>query len=336
MSRTIGVAGATGALGKEIVAVLDEAPWRPAHIIPLASASTAVSFVDYGKSRVAVDDLADQAMEDLDALILAVPSDVAEAAGERAIAEGIPVIDASGLFAATGRGPLVVPWVNPEALAELPPEGVLSLPGPAALLIASVLAPLRRAGVAGEVEATVLLPASVWGRAGIDELSAQVVALFNSGTPARKVFPDGLAFDLLPQIGSLDESGWTLEERKTTLEVARLLGGSLPVTVTEVAVPVFTGISATIRIRTAQQLDPALVERILADGGVQLPKAPGVRYLPRPRRVDGKAFVQVGRIRRDPGGTGLHLWASLDNLRGTAAAAVAATGALLKRYAEAD
>jgi len=330
MGVTIGVAGATGALGKEIVQVLDEAPWRPERVVPLASRASSVPYVEYGETKVGVDDLAEQAMDELDVLVLAVPPDVAREAGEESIAEGVPVVDLSGVFAAEDDAPLVLPWVNPEILAELPPEGVVSLPGPTAQLLAAILGPLRRAGVVADVDATVLLPASAWGRAGIEELSAQVIALFNQGTPPRKVFHDGFAFDLLPQVGATDDSGWTVAEQRAVAEVQALTGTPGPLRATIVGVPVFSGISATLHLRTPQHLDLTLIERILSDGGATLPKAAGARYLPRPRRVDGKPFVQVGRLRQDPAGDGIHLWAALDNVRGAAAAAVATVGALLK------
>jgi len=330
MGATIAVAGATGALGKEIVSVLHDASWKPEAVVPLASAASTVPFVDWGEESVAVDDLATQEFDEVDALILAVPPAVATEAGEKAMAAGIPVIDCSGAFGERPNVPLFLPWVNPQALDDIGPEGVVVIPGPTALLLAGVLGPLRRAGVVADVDATVLVPASAWGRGGIEELSSQVVSLFNQGTPSRKVFKDGFAFDLLPQIGTVDESGWTDEERSAVAHVTRLIGPGGALRVSLVGVPVFNGISATIHLRSPHHLDPALTPRILADGGVGLPKSPAARHLPRPRR-DGQPFVQVGRLRSDPVDGGLHVWASLDNLKGAAAAAVAATGALLKR-----
>lgn len=332
----IGIAGATGALGKEILEVLDEAPWRPDKVVPLASAASEVPFVEYGGEQVAVDDLQGEALDDLDALILAVPAAVALEAGERAIAEGVLVIDCSGAFADRPDVPIVVPWVNPEVLQELPLAGVLSIPGAAALLLSGALGPLRRAGIEGPVEATVLLPASVRGRAGMEELSAQVIALFNQGTPPRKVFAHGLAFDLLPQVGEVGPEGWTDQEARVEAELRRLLGTDVPIDVTLVGVPLFSGVSAEIHLRAQRHAPLDLLERVLQDGGAVLPKAPGSRYLPRPRRVEGHPFVHVGRIRPDRTGNGFHLWASMDNLRGAAATAVATTGAVLKLSAAAD
>ncbi|MBW1877911.1 MAG: hypothetical protein JRI25_07310 [Deltaproteobacteria bacterium] len=331
MSLKIGLAGATGALGKEILAVLHEAPWRPDRVVALASPSTSVPFVEYGEEQVPVDDLEMQALEDLDALLLAVPPAVARATGERAVAVGVPVIDCSGVFADDPGIPLLIPWVNPEALGDLPSQVVVALPSPSATLLASVLGVLRRAGVRGEVDATVFLPASVFGRDGMEELSAQVIALFNQRTPPRRVFDHGLAFDLVPQVGPVDDDGWSEVEVRAEHELRRLIGLLEPASITVVGVPLFSGISASVHLRTPEPVDPDLVARILRDGGAVLPKATGARYLPRPRGVNAQPFVHVGRVRRDPSGKGLHLWVALDNLRGSAAIAVATTGAVLER-----
>ena len=322
---TIGIAGATGALGKEILAVLDKAPWRPEKVVALASAKSSIPTVDYGDTHIPVDDLEGSDLEQLDALILAVPPDVAREHGERAVADGVAVVDCSGVFAEDADVPLVVPWVNPEVLRERPLRGIVSIPNGPALLLASVLGPLGRAGLLGPIDATVLVPASAEGRPGIDELSRQVVALFNSGTPPRKVFEQGLAFDLLPSIGAIGTDGWTDREQRAVAEVIRIVG-PMDITVTLIGVPLFSGISANISIGGVTA-DAERLADILSEGGVQVPKATA-RQIPRPRRVDGHPFAHVGRIRTDA--HGVHLWAVLDNLRGAAAVAVGACGVLIR------
>jgi aspartate-semialdehyde dehydrogenase len=324
----VAVAGATGALGGEIVKVLESVSWSPATLVALARASTSTSHVEYRGGRVPVDDLTDDNLEGVDGLILAVPAAAAGPVVETAIRRGVPTIDCSASQPDDLGIPLVVPWVNPEALAEAS-RGVLAVPDPAATLVASILGPLRRGGLDGAAEATVLVPASIEGKAGIEELSRQVVALFNSGAPPRKVFPNGLAFDLLPSVGALEDDGWTRREKLVAAEVRRVASVSGPLDVALVGVPVFSGMSAEIVLHPGRQVLPDLVLRILTDGGVQGPESAGVRYLPRPRRVEGRPFAHVGRIRVGADGQTLHVWASMDNLRTTATAAVAAAGALL-------
>lgn len=328
----VGVAGATGAVGKELMAVLEAAPWRPAKVVPIASARSEVHEVRWGDGGLPVEEIERVDLTNLDALVMALPAEPARELGERAIGDGLVVVDVSGAFLDDEDVPLVVPWVNPEALRE-PRRGTVAIPDGATLLLASVLGPLWRAGLAGEVDATVLAPASVAGRAGVDELSRQVVALFNSAAPPRKVFEHGLAFDVLPAIDELRPDGWTARELAVATGVARVLdglGAPCRPTVTAVQVPVFSGLSATITITPSTPIPgvDALVSR-LAEGGVVMPKVAGVRGLPRPRKVEGHPFAHVGRVRLDAHGR-VHLWASIDNLRGVAAAAVGACGALLR------
>jgi aspartate-semialdehyde dehydrogenase len=323
----VGVVGATGALGSEILKVLDKAPWRPDEVVALARASTSVSHVPYGDGQLVVDDVEHEVLEELDLVILALPAGDARPYGEAAVGAGVPVVDASGVFVADGDVPLVVPWINPEALAEVPRQ-LVALPTAEAALLASVLGPLRRAGLSGRCTATVLVPASTSGRQGIDELSRQVVALFNAGTPPRKVFPTGLAFDLLPQTGPVDDSGFTRRERRVAEEARGLASWPGSVVVTQVGVPVFSGVSATVQLHLDRAVPLELVRQVLSDGGAKFSDDPAPRAVPRPRRVEGHPFAHVGRLRQADDGS-VHLWVALDNLRAMATVAVASAAALL-------
>ncbi len=329
----VGVVGATGALGAEIVSVLDAAPWRPDILVPLASPATTQSHIEYGGARIAVDDARDEALEGLDAVVLALPAPGARALGEAAAALGVPVVDCTGVFADDADVPLVVPWINPEALQDVP-RGILAVPDPAVLLLASALGPLRRAGVDGRASATVLLPASRFGRDGIQEMSRQVMALFNAATPPRKVFPGGLAFDLLPGVGELLPDGWTSDEQAVSERLGYLVDWPEPVDVTIVGVPVFSGISATLQLTPPRALQAGLAERVLTDGGVRFTDDPSLRAIPRPRRVEGQPFAYGARPRIGGDGHTLHLWLTMDNLRAVASVAVGCAAVLTRRAAE--
>lgn len=325
---TVAVAGATGALGKELLAVLDRAPWRPDRVVALASPTTTAPFVDYGGDRVAVDDLRHAVWGEYDAVIFAVPGAVARPLVAPAVADGAVVVDCTGSQFEDLGVPLVTPWINGEAMDAARPREVIAIPTAIATLVGSVTGPLKglRGVAAGGTSATVLVPASHWGRAGVDELSAQVVALFNSGTPPRKVFDQGLAFDLLPQVGPAAPSGWAAVELRAMTEIARLTGQRVALSV--VGTPVFTGISAEITLRLDGPVTAEVVLQRLAGAGLVLPE--GARRLPRPRRVDGRGLPQVARVRVSPGEGTLHLWAVMDNLAVTATAAVGVAARLLR------
>ncbi len=322
----VGIVGATGAMGGELLKVLDQAPWRPDTVVALARAATSTSHVMYGEERVVVDDVEHEVLEDLDLVFLAVPPRAAREIGEKVLHAGVPMVDLAGVFAADGDVPVVVPWVNPDAL-EAAARRVVSIPSPTGTLLSCVLGPLERAGLAGRATATVMLPASTAGRPGIDELSRQVTALFNAGTPPRKVFPEGLAFDLIPAVGVVGEDGWTAAERRAVNDV-RTVTSWQDVSVAAVGVPLFSGLAATLQLDLPRAVPLELLQQILVDGGVKLPEDEAVRHLPRPRRLEGQPFPHVGRIRVDEGGR-LHLWLGMDNLRASAAVAAAIGASLL-------
>jgi aspartate-semialdehyde dehydrogenase len=328
MSEVVGVAGATGALGGELVKVLDQVKWRPDSLMPLARATSSTQFLDYGEDRVAVDNLEDADFAAMNLVFVAVPREFAADVVDQAVANGVPVVDCSGASIEDPEVPLVVPSVNPEALSVESAHAVLAIPSAPTLLLAGAIGAFQNAGLAAQYDATVMVSASHWGRAGMDELSRQVVTLFNSGTPPRKVFPEGLAFDLLPEVGELGADGWSAVEAQVSMEMERLFGDA-DVAATVVGVPLFSGIAATLHVRTKRSVPNELVIRLLADAGLQFGKVG--RPTPRPRRVEGEPLVHVGRIRQDPRGDGFHLVLAADNLRAAASVAVACGAALLDK-----
>lgn len=323
----IGVAGATGALGTEIINVLNGAPWRPGTLVPLASSATTVSFVEYGEERIAVDDLGGEALEGLDALIVATPADVAVAVLKEAAMVGVPCVDCTAASAMDLAVPLVIPAVNFDRIDAPRGRDVVAIPSADVLMLGTVIHALKQAGICSTATATVMVGATAWGREGAEELSRQVIALFNQGTAPRKVFESGFAFDLLPQIGDVGASGWTAAEVRASLDLARLT--EVPVIVSRVGVPTFNAVSATLQLPVPRGTSAEAVERALVDSGVRLPTSAALRDLPRPRRVDGTPHVHAGRVRLAPDGGSVHLWLTMDNLRATATAAVAVCGGLL-------
>ncbi len=328
----IGLAGATGALGKEVLTVLDAAPWRPDRVVPLAGASTTTPFVSYGDEQVTVDELGREDFAGLDALIVALPRAIAGEWVEAAAAAGVPVIDLSGSQLEALDVPLVLPWLQDGALDEERARDVVAVPSAAAAMLVTLVRALAEE-LDGHVEATVFVPASSQGKAAIEELSRQVVALFNGQNPPRKVFPQGLAFDLLPQIGEPTSTGWTGEELRCVAEVARMTGERVDVTM--VGVPVFSGMSVHLRVDVDETVPDERFLHLLEAAGLEVVPAMDARRTPRPRRVEGSSGVAVGRVRRAQGGRVLHLWASMDNLRATASAAVGIAAALVHAREEA-
>jgi len=322
----VAVAGATGAVGRELVSVLDRVSWRPRELMALARPSSKESFLPWGEGRVGVDNLDDEDLSGVDLLFVALPVEAAVPAIRTALDADVRVVDLSGVGTAVFDAPLCVPWINPDRWS--PGLGIVGIPNAASTLVASVIAPLLRAGLVDRSHATVLAPASTKGRGGIDELSQQVVALLNSQTPKRNLFPDGLAFDLEPFTGVLQEDGRSDAEQGVVAQVAALVGAACDLDVAMLGVPLFSGIAMQLTIHSARAATVDLVRQILLDGGVKMDEHGHVRSSPRPRLVEGQPFAHAGRVRVSADGHLLQMFAAMDNLH-TAAMAAASCGRLI-------
>jgi aspartate-semialdehyde dehydrogenase len=322
----VAVAGATGAVGRELVSVLDRVPWRPRELRALARLSSRETFLPWGEGRVGVDSLEEEDLQGVDLLFVALPAGAAAPVIRAALDADVRIVDLSGVGAAVFEAPLCVPWINPERWS--PGLGIVAIPNAASTLVASVITPLKRAGLAERCHATVLTPASVKGRGGIDELSQQVVALLNSQTPKRQLFPDGLAFDLEPFTGVLQEDGRSDGEQEVVAHVQALVGEGCDLEVAIVGVPLFSGIAMQLTVHSSRPAAVELVRQILSDGGVKMDQDGQVRSNPRPRLVEGQPFAHAGRVRVSAEGRVLQVFAAMDNLH-TAAMAAASCGRLM-------
>jgi aspartate-semialdehyde dehydrogenase len=329
----IGVAGATGAVGREILGLLADSQLPVGELVPMASPACTSHTVEWRGDNLRVENQHQELLSTCDLVFVATP---AAAAGEALTAimdEGIPCIDLSGTLAAAPGVPVVVPAANRMDLQQFREQQAVASPRPDVVCLTTLLAPLRVHSGDLRCRGTVMHSAASHGRAGIEELSNQVVSLFNSRTPQRKVFEQGLAFDLVPALGRVGELGWTDHELRCSARSAAILG--LPpdrIACTSVLGPWFNGICLDLRIEADVALDAALVARVLAEApGVSVAAGAAGRELPRPRAADGLLSIQVGRLRDDPGGGAVHLWAVADELRlGAAGNAVSLLAALLE------
>ena len=309
----IAVVGATGAVGQELLEALPECDMPIGGIRPIASRSTRQLEIEINgvSQRVLLmpESLANSPqIEGVDLVIFATPPEVTRQHAPAIADLGIATIDIGG--ALPGLAPLCVPAVSEEPLERFADTRVISSPSAPAVALAAVLGPLMTLG-AEAVRGTVMLSASIAGRSGIDELGQQVLALYSSGEPPRTVFPSGLAFDLISQVGPLQD-GWTATERRISLETAAITGmPSQAIGLTVAMVPLFTGTALSLFV----QIDPLPGEEeilhFLADSNILRIGDP----VPGPRRLVGRPSIHVGRIRSDPLMTGVHLWVALDNIR---------------------
>jgi aspartate-semialdehyde dehydrogenase len=325
----VGVAGATGAVGSEILALCGRRNSPVSEIVPMVSPDSDVHQVPFAGGSVTVQDLHAENIASCDVVFFAVPRAVAAVHLPGALAAGIAVIDLSG--ALPPDAPCVVATVNRSALGRFGDMHAVACPSPAVTTLATLLHPVCSQARELFCRGLVLHPASVRGRAGIEELSQQVVSLFNSRKPVQQLFPHGLAFDVAPLLGDPGSGGWSDVEHATATTVAAMLGLEAPaLAVTEVVGPWFNGLCLSLHVVTDLPLGAGDAEALLGPApGIHLLRDPA--DLPRPRGADGHLGVLVGRLRDDPAGEGFHLWAAADAVRwGAAGNAVAVMKALLE------
>jgi len=309
----VAVVGATGAVGRDLLAVVGRSnlPVAGFRLFAGSGSNGEVIEINERSHRVSslppVGDLA-AVFEGIDVAFIAANADVAKAIIPVLQDIDVPVIDIGATFA--DKSPIMVPHVSIEPIADFPDSRVMCSPSAPAVILSSVIGPLANRGAIG-VRGTVMLSASTAGKAGAEELSGQVISLFNNKTPPRTVFPNGLAFDVHGQLGDLVD-GWTTTERRIALEVADVLGWNPEQALTTVVLaPVFAGIAANLTVEFDHAVNVEDVRQLLDE-------APGIRLgdpVPGPRRVAGDASIYVGRLRVDPDQHRLHMWVTADNLR---------------------
>ena len=315
----VAIVGATGSLGAEVVAVLEARHFPAGELVPIATDTSLGSEVDFaGESWPVRSDAA--ALAGVDLVFLCAPAEVSLDWARRALHAQVACIDLSGALADQPDVPLLAADLL-AADAEVAQPLVAAPSGPA-LAWALALAPLAAAAGLRRVAGASFEAASVAGRAGIDALSDQSLALFSLREPEEGDAPElPVAFDCLPTIGPVEDGGETRHERLLARSLARVLGCELPVAITAVRVPTFSGDGAALVVETERPLSPQAA-------CAALEKAPGVQLWPGPggpstRTALGRDTVLVGRVRRDPGcEQGLQLWLAADGLRLTAANAV--------------
>jgi aspartate-semialdehyde dehydrogenase len=326
----IAVVGATGALGGEVLAALDQSGLRVAELIPGAtdrSLGESVEFQDEIHPVVAEP----PSLRGLDLLFCCAPAEASLAWVREALRAEVPCIDCSGSLADQPDVPL-------RAAALPPPEGadpvpLVTTPSGAVLAWALALAPLHRAGTLRRVVGTVLETAGAEGRDAITALSVESLALFNQQElPEEEARSRPLAFDCHPSLGAIDDQGVSARERDLASGLHRLLGVEVPVAATIAQVPAFVGQASALCVETERALDPKEAEDHLAQAeGVELWTRDAAG--PNLRAAAGRDAVLVGRVRRDPSVPhGLQLWLAADVLRLCAANAVALAVARLRTH----
>ncbi|NDC63987.1 MAG: aspartate-semialdehyde dehydrogenase [Planctomycetia bacterium] len=320
MIDTLAVVGATGAVGRIIVELLLARQFPARRIKLLASERSAGRPLEVAGARLDVEVLRPESFDGVAVAIGSTPDEVAAEFVPWAVERGTVVVDESGFFRMRPDVPLVIPEVNPEALAAH--RGIISSPNCSTTQMVMVMKPLHDAARVRRVIVSTYQAVSGAGLAASREMERATAAWLSGEEEPRAIFPHAIAANLIPQIGSPRPGGSTSEELKMVHETRKILGDeSIGVCATCVRVPVANCHSESMLIETERRLTADEVRRLLAAApGVVVDDELESKRYPMPRSCTGRDEVFVGRIREDDSGpNGIALWCVSDNLRKGAA-----------------
>jgi aspartate-semialdehyde dehydrogenase len=316
----VAVLGATGAVGREMLTVLDELRFPVDEVLALASANSVGETVEFGARTLKVQEAKPESFEGVDIVLASAGSKVSKLLLPEAAQRGALCIDNSSAFRMVPSVPLVVPEVNPEAMARH--NGIIANPNCSTIQMVVALKPLHDLGGLQRVVVSTYQSVSGAGKKGMDELSSQTIALLNHKPFDVQVHNARIAFNVIPHIGDPGADGYTEEELKLVYETRKIMGlPDLAVCPTAVRVPVFAGHSESVLCEFAR---PVTVEQARAAlqqaAGVVVVDDLAAKKYPMPMDVAETDSVYVGRIRRDLSSpNGIALWVVADNLRKGAA-----------------
>ncbi|MEO8813058.1 MAG: aspartate-semialdehyde dehydrogenase [Caulobacteraceae bacterium] len=321
MGYRVAVVGATGAVGREMLNILEELAFPVDRMHAVASRNSIGIEVGWKAGVIRCEDIANFDFSTVDVVLMSLSAALSREWAPRIAAAGAIVIDNSSAWRMDPDVPLVVPEVNPEAIDLARRKGIVANPNCSTAQLVVALKPLHDAARIKRVVVATYQSVSGAGKEGMDELWDQTKGVFVLGAPEPKVFPKQIAFNVIPFIGEFRDDGYTDEEAKMWDETHKIIDPAIALTVTCVRVPVMVGHSEAVTIEFHDPLDEDDARDILRD-------APGVLVIDKrepdgyitPKEAQGEFAVYVSRIRRDPTVThGLSLWVVSDNLRKGAA-----------------
>lgn len=333
----VAVLGATGLVGDTMITVLEERGFPVSELYPLASNRSLGKSVKFRNKMYPVIDVDNFDFKQADIGLFSAGAEVSAKYAPIAAAAGCVVIDNTSQFRYQDDIPLVVPEVNPHAIANYKTHGIIANPNCSTIQMLVALKPLHDAAGIERINVATYQSVSGAGKEAVDELASQTAALLNGQDIEARVIAKQIAFNCVPQIDKFEANGYTKEEMKISWETKKIFeDDSIRVNATAVRVPVFFGHSEAVHIETRRKLSAADARKLLS-------KAPGVEVLDE-RRPGGyptaateaanRDTVYVGRIREDISHErGLNLWVVADNVRkGAATNSVQIAEILVSKY----
>jgi len=316
-SPVIAIAGATGLVGNEMLVVLEERKVPVAEVRLFASQDSVGEVYKFRDDEVAVKVLEEDSFEGVDIALFATSAELSAKFVPLAVKAGAIAIDNSSHFRMSSDVPLVVPEVNFEAACG---KKIIANPNCSTIQLVPVLHAINEIAGLRHVVVSTYQSVSGAGKAALDELWSQSIAVFNQSEMTHEAFQHQIAFNCIPQIDVMLDNGFTKEEYKIINESRKILGlPDLRITATAVRVPVFYGHAESIFVETERPISPeALVQKLSTVPGVVAHATPD--EYPMQLDIAGTDEIHVGRIRRDESVPhGLSLWVVADNVRKGAA-----------------
>jgi aspartate-semialdehyde dehydrogenase len=316
----VAVLGATGAVGAEILTLLEERSFPLEELKLLASPRSAGTRLSFQGEQLVVEAISESAFKDVDLVLASAGATVSRQWLPKAVAAGAVAVDNSSAYRMDPNVPLVVPEVNPDAAKTH--QGIIANPNCTTILMALAVWPLHQINPVKRLVVSTYQSASGAGAMAMEELKQQARAILAGEEPQTNAFPYPLAFNLFPHNSDLNELGYCQEEMKMVNETRKIFSvPDLRISATCVRVPVLRAHSEAINIEFEHSLSPTEAKQALASApGVKVVEDWERNYFPMPMEASGKDDVLVGRIRQDlSNSNALELWISGDQIRKGAA-----------------
>lgn len=335
MGYKVAVVGATGNVGREMLNILHERKFPTSDVYALASERSAGREVSFGDVDLKVQDLAKFDFKGVDIVLSSPGAKVSAEFAPKAGQAGAVVIDNTSHFRMDPDVPLVVPEVNPQAIAEHTKKNIIANPNCSTIQMVVALKPLHDIATIKRVVVSTYQSVSGAGKEAMDELFNQTRKFFMNDEVEKQIFPKQIAFNLIPQIDKFMDDDRTKEEWKMTVETQKIMDPSIKVCANCVRVPVFIGHAEMVNVEFERPISPK-------DAMKAWKHAPGVTVIDldsdmgfvTPAEIAGEDDVFVSRVRRDDTvANGLNFWCVADNLRkGAALNAIQIAEVLIKDY----
>ncbi len=333
----VAVVGATGAVGETMLSILQERKFPVENIYALASSRSAGSSIRFNGKTIVVEELEKFDFKGVDIGLFSPGASVSKIHAPRAAEAGCVVVDNTSEFRYVDDIPLVVPEVNPHAIADYKNRGIIANPNCSTIQMLVALKPIHDAATIERINVCTYQAVSGTGKEAIEELAKQTAELLNGRPAVCEVYPKQIAFNAIPQIDDFQDNGYTKEEMKMVWETRKIFeDDAIQVNPTAVRIPVFFGHSEAIHIETSKKLSAEDVKKLLGN-------MPGIELIDEHRdgayptavsEAAGTDPVFVGRIREDISHPqGINLWVVSDNVRkGAALNSVQIAEILVKDY----